>query len=147
MSESPAYIGGRIDRGALCYGEDTTTCTASYSGCLPRRSRPSPKRASSERVLRQELLDTELRRRQRRPFFPLPDELAVGEQLRRLLGDRERMRLIVARQHQARRPATRHERAVHAVEEPGTVQVLVERIRHLLGGLGVVLEGLSPRVE
>src|SRR5713101_7778527 len=97
----------------------TTTCTASYSGCLPRRSRPSPKRASSERVLRQELLDTELRRRQRRPFFPLPDELAVGEQLRRLLGDRERMRLIVARQHQARRPAARHERAVHAVEEPG----------------------------
>src|SRR5712664_3157408 len=43
----------------------TTTCTASYSGCLPRRSRPSQKRASSERVLRQELLDTELRRRQR----------------------------------------------------------------------------------
>jgi crotonobetainyl-CoA:carnitine CoA-transferase CaiB-like acyl-CoA transferase len=22
MSESPAYIGGRLDRGALCYGED-----------------------------------------------------------------------------------------------------------------------------
>jgi len=22
MSESPAYIGGRIDRGAPCYGED-----------------------------------------------------------------------------------------------------------------------------
>src|SRR2546428_7971344 len=61
-----------------------TTCTASYSGCLRRRSRPSPKGASSERVLRQKLLDTELRRRQRRPFFPLPDELAVGEQLRRL---------------------------------------------------------------
>src|SRR2546428_13813202 len=61
-----------------------TTCTASYSGCLRRRSRPSPKGASSERVLRQKLLDTELRRRQRPPFFPLPDELAVGEQLRRL---------------------------------------------------------------
>src|SRR2546426_11312451 len=28
----------------------TATCTASCSGCPPRRSRPSPKRASSERV-------------------------------------------------------------------------------------------------
>src|SRR3989442_13417996 len=28
-----------------------------------------------------------------------------------------------------------------------SVQVLVERIQHLLGGLGVVLEGLGPRVE
>src|SRR5712664_2658383 len=125
----------------------TTTYTASCSGCPPRRSRRSPKRASSERVLRQKLFDTELRCRQRLAGLPLPDELAVGEQLRRLLGDRERMRLIVARQHQARRPAARHERAVHAVEEAGTVQVLVERIQHLLGGLGVVLEGPGPRVE
>src|SRR2546422_747864 len=68
----------------------TTTCTASCSGCPPRRSRRSPKRASSERVLRQELFDTKLCCRQRRACLPLPDELAVGEQLRRQQADDER---------------------------------------------------------
>jgi hypothetical protein len=51
------------------------------------------------RVLRQELLHTGFRRLQGRAFLPLRDEFGVGEQLRQFLGDRERMRGIVARQH------------------------------------------------
>ena len=66
------------------------------------------------RMLRQELLHADCCRRQGRAVLPLRDELGVGEQPRQFLGDRERMRCIVTRQHQARRLATRHERAVYA---------------------------------
>ena len=40
-----------------------------------------------------------------------------------------------------------HELAVDAVEEAGVVEVVIERIEHLLGGLRMVLEALRPRVE
>src|SRR5712691_5245171 len=99
------------------------------------------------RVLRQELLHTGFRRRQGRAFLPLRDELGVGEQPHQFLRNRERMRRIVARQNQARRLTARHEGAVHAIDEARAVQVLVEGIQHLLGGLRVVLQGLGPRLE
>src|SRR5438874_8343844 len=57
------------------------------------------------------------------------------------------MRLVVAGQHQARRPAARDERAVDAVDEAGAVQVLVKRVQYRFGDLRMVAEGLGPRVE
>ena len=57
------------------------------------------------------------------------------------------MRRIVARQHQAGRLAARHEGAVDAVDEARAVEVLIERLQHLIGGLGVVLQGLRPGFE
>src|SRR3989442_4616143 len=97
MSESRPTSADASTAALPVMARTTATCTASYSGCPPRRSRPSPRRASSERVLRQELFDADLRCLQRRARLPLPDELAAGEQLCHLLGDRKRMRLIVTR--------------------------------------------------
>ncbi len=122
-------------------------CSGSASGVRLTVLVPPMRLGPDRRVLRQELLHTGFRRRQGRAFLPLRDELGVGEQLYQFLGNRERMRRIVARQHQARRLAARHERAVYAVDEARAVQVLVEGIQHLLGGLRVVLQRLGPRLE
>src|SRR2546427_3035413 len=47
MSESPAYIGGRVDRGAPCYGEDNH-----YGyGELPRMSSQEIKARAAEGVI------------------------------------------------------------------------------------------------
>src|SRR5262245_12057868 len=51
------------------------------------------------------------------------------------------MRLVVAGQHQARRPAARDERAVDAVDEAGAVQVLINAF-----STDSVASGWSPRV-
>jgi crotonobetainyl-CoA:carnitine CoA-transferase CaiB-like acyl-CoA transferase len=45
MSASPAYIGGRLDRGAPCYGEDNDYVYGELLGCHLRRPRLWPKRA------------------------------------------------------------------------------------------------------
>jgi hypothetical protein len=36
MSESPAYIGGRLDRGAPCYGEDNNYVYGELLGMSPQ---------------------------------------------------------------------------------------------------------------
>jgi hypothetical protein len=102
---------------------------------------------SSWRVPRQELLDAGSRRSQGRAGLPLRDELAVGDQLRELLGDRVGVGLVVAGQHEAWRLDLRDEGAVDAIDETGGVKVLAKCVEHLLGGLRVVLERFRPAVE
>src|SRR5271154_6357563 len=99
------------------------------TGQIPAQVPPTRcERASLRRVLRQERLDAGLCRRQRRFGLPLRDELAVRQQLRELLRNWPRMRLVVACQYHAWRSHRLYEVAVGAIDEARGVEVPAERV-------------------
>jgi hypothetical protein len=72
-------------------------------------------------LLLQEILNAGFCRGQGCAGLPLRDEFAVGEELREFLGDRARVRFVVARQLEARRLDLRDEGAVDAIHKAGGV--------------------------
>ena len=126
------------ERGEACYRGETGELSAT-----PERLRQSLARG----MLGKKLLDAGSCRGQSRTRLPLRNELAIREQLRKLLGDRVGVRFVIACQHEARCAHCRDERAVDAVDKAGRVEVPAKRVQHLRGGLRVVLEGFRPPIE